>query len=92
MENAGSDNDGWSLSSASVDCAIGGGPKDGTNPGSAMNHPDVDPLDILTGEGRSGGAGWLCSGGESNLVASGMERVGGLDPGEVRINQALFCF
>ena len=48
----------------------------------------LDPLDILTGEGLSGDSlpRWLsCEpGGESNLVASGMDKVGELDPGEVR--------
>lgn len=49
--------------------------------------PPLDPLDILTGEGRSEAIpGWLSceAGGESNLVASGMDKVGELDPGEVR--------
>lgn len=45
-----------------------------------------DPLDILTGEGHVGAAEWLTwggSSGESNMVASGMDRVGELDPAEV---------
>ena len=48
----------------------------------------LDPLDILTGEGlvEATTQGWLSyeASGESNLVASGMEKVGELDPGEVR--------
>jgi len=47
----------------------------------------LNPLDILTGEGLSGDApGWLLNeaDGESNLVASGLDRVGELDQGEVR--------
>lgn len=45
-----------------------------------------DPLKILTGEGHMGAAEWLTwggSSGESNMVASGMDRVGELDPAEV---------
>lgn len=48
----------------------------------------LDPLDILTGEGLSGAAAltWPSyeASGESNLVASGVDKVGELDPGEVR--------
>lgn len=48
----------------------------------------LDPLDILTGEGLPGPAamGWSSyeASGESNLVASGMDKVGELDAGEVR--------
>ncbi|CAM9129624.1 unnamed protein product, partial [Hapterophycus canaliculatus] len=49
--------------------------------------PPLDPLDILTGDGRSGAApGWLyCQANvESNLIASGMDKVGEFDPGEVQ--------
>lgn len=49
-----------------------------------------NPLDILTGEGQSAAAAargrWLAgtASGERNLVASGMDTVGALDPEEVR--------
>lgn len=54
-----------------------------------------DPLDILTGEGRSEAAAseWPSyeASGESNLVASGMDKVGEFDPGEVRNSCASRC-
>lgn len=46
----------------------------------------IDPLNILTAEGRFGTTpGWLLGeGGECKLVVSGMDKIGELDPGEVR--------
>lgn len=51
----------------------------------------LNPLEILTGEGQSesvaaAAGGWLSgtASGERNLVASGMDTVGALDPEEVR--------
>lgn len=48
---------------------------------------NLDPLDILTAEGRFGTTpGWLSgeASGECRLVVSGMDKIGELDPGEVR--------
>ncbi|CAM9623526.1 unnamed protein product, partial [Sphacelaria rigidula] len=55
--------------------------------GAGGHHPArsiFEPLKILTGEGCSPVAEWLSTVSESNMVASGMDRVGEFDPGEVR--------
>lgn len=83
--------DDWSLSSEGI---MKGSSNCNSLSGTMLNPVDkapVDPLQILTGEGRPPVAGWLSAVGDSNLVASGMERVGELDPGEVRCrNHAMF--
>lgn len=56
------------------------------------DHPGrsiFEPLEILTGAGRLPVAEWLSAGGESNLVVSGLDSVGELDPEEVRFLRPL---
>lgn len=60
--------------------------------GAGGHHPArsiFEPLKILTGEGCSPVAEWLSTVSESNMVASGMDRVGEFDPGEVIIVRTL---
>lgn len=87
---SGNTRDNCLVSSIETDCTL----KIADNPPDIDSHDHrdgstrtlFDPLHILTGEGHETAAGWLSceASGASNLVASGMDRVGELDPGEVR--------